>query len=106
MPAYSWSCPRCTEKMYSAYKGKETVKCIRCGYEFQNPHREEEHMGPKIVMAYSGKVSGMPQFLQGMFPRNVILISAYKQRKTASAKAVRAKDKRNLSLFILPDNLA
>lgn len=63
-------------------------------------------MDPKVVMAYSGKAGGIPQFLQGMYPRNVILISAYKKRKTASAKAVGVKDKHNLSLFILPDNLA
>lgn len=60
----------------------------------------------KTVMAYSGKVSGFAQFLQGMYPQNVVLMSAYRKRKTASAKAARRIGDRKILPFILPDNTA
>ena len=58
----------------------------------------------KVVMAYSGKASEFASFLQGMYPSNVVLISAYKQKKTASAKAAsKKKSSKTKSIFILSD---
>lgn len=61
---------------------------------------------PKVIMAYSGKVGGLPRFLQGMLPENVILISAFKQRKTTSAKVAPRNTQCKVVPFILPESCA
>lgn len=40
MPANSWTCPHCQQKMHSSYdqRDKKTVQCIHCGQESKNSY--------------------------------------------------------------------
>lgn len=61
---------------------------------------------PRVIMAYSGKVRGLPHFLQGMMPENVVLVSAFRQRKTTSAKVAPRNEHCKVVPFILPESCA
>lgn len=57
-------------------------------------------------MAYSGKAAGFSRFLEGMYPENVLLMSAHKQKKTTSAKVASRKTVTKIVPFSLPDDAA
>lgn len=59
-----------------------------------------------MLSNYAGKARDIRSYLAAQFPRNVILISAYKQRKTASAKAASGKIGNKVVVSILPDDVA
>ena len=61
----------------------------------------------RILTSYIGTVRGLQSHIAAqMYPGKVVSLEQYKKKKPPLQRRPGVKDKRNLSLLILPDNLA